>query len=121
MQLKECYDSFGGSYELVNGRIHNDDLLGKLVCKFPADPSYEVLLRSMNNSDYASAFRAAHTLKGICLNLSFVRLGDKVTELTNALRKDTDELIDKEQCDVLLQQVITEYQAVVTSISEYSK
>lgn len=40
----------------------------------------------MNEGDYESAFRAAHTLKGVALNLGLGRLAKSSSELTEALR-----------------------------------
>lgn len=49
MQLKECYDKFGGSYEDIKSRLSNDDLIQRLVIKFPADPNYEKLCDAFEN------------------------------------------------------------------------
>ena len=41
---------------------------------------------SMENKDYEEALRAVHTLKGICQNLSFTRLFESSSLVTNALK-----------------------------------
>ena len=43
----------------------------------------------MENGNYEDAFRSAHTLKGVCQNLSFDRLYEVSNELTELLRDRT--------------------------------
>ena len=75
MLLKECYDTFGGSYESVRQRISKDEVIKKFVIKFLAESSYDKLRQAIENEDYVGAFNAAHALKGVSQNLSFERLG----------------------------------------------
>lgn len=86
MTLKECYSKMGGDYEAVLGRLRSEDRVRRFALKFLDDSSFTTLERSMQEQDYMEAFRAAHTIKGICQNLSFTRLGDSSHELTEALR-----------------------------------
>ena len=46
---------------------------------------------ALENNDYETAFRAAHTLKGICLNLGLENLYKAAYKVTEALRQKTDE------------------------------
>ena len=45
----------------------------------------------MENKNFEGAFRGAHTLKGVCQNLSFDRLYEVSNELTELLRDRTGE------------------------------
>ena len=45
----------------------------------------------MENKKFEGAFRGAHTLKGVCQNLSFDRLYEVSHELTELLRDRTGE------------------------------
>ena len=45
----------------------------------------------MKDKNYEDAFRSAHTLKGVCQNLSFDRLYEVSNELTELLRDRTGE------------------------------
>lgn len=58
----------------------------KFVLKFLDDKSMELLKTSMVEETYEEAFRAAHTIKGICQNLSFTRLYESSSALSEALR-----------------------------------
>ena len=119
MTLKECYDAFGGNYQEVKERLRSDGLIQRMVVKFLDDPTYERLCVAVGEENYEEAFREAHTLKGVVLNLSFGRLGESSGVLTEFLRGRT-ELQEEEKtcCEGLFQQVRKEYQAVVEAIRE---
>jgi len=66
MTLQECYAAIGGDYEEVLGRLRSERLIQKFVLKFLNDPSYSLLVETMAARQYDEAFRAAHTIKGVC-------------------------------------------------------
>ena len=86
MTLQECYAAMGGDYDDVAGRLRSDRLIQKFVLKFAEDGSYQLLVDSMAAKNYDDAFRAAHTIKGVCQNLGFTRLLDSSSRLSEALR-----------------------------------
>ena len=86
MTLQECYAALEGNYNEVIGRLRSEALVQKFVLKFLADGSYELLCSSMESGDYPEAFRAAHTIKGVCQNLSFTKLYTSSAQLCEALR-----------------------------------
>ena len=77
MTLTECYRALGGDYDAVIGRLRSERLVQKFVRKRPYSPK----LRKLH-----TAFRAAHTIKGMCQNLSFTLLEKSATALTESLR-----------------------------------
>ena len=87
MTVKECYESMESDYEGVIGRIGSEGLVKRFVLKFLDDPSYLNLEKAVQEQNAEEAFRAAHTLKGICLNLGFDRLYKVSAELTEKLRE----------------------------------
>lgn len=86
MTIQECYAALGGDYQEVLGRLYSEALVRKFVGKFLNDRSFQLLESSLGAEDYDEAFRAAHTLKGVCQNLSFTRLYQSSHEITEALR-----------------------------------
>lgn len=86
MTLQECYAAMGGDYAGVTSRLPTERMVQKFVLKFLNDGSYDLLVRSMEAEDYAEAFRAAHTIKGVCQNLDFTRLYRSSSQLSEALR-----------------------------------
>ena len=57
----------------------------------------------MEAGNYEEAFRAAHTIMGVCQNLSFTKLYESSHLLTENLRAgygaDTDELVQRVEAD----------------------
>ena len=86
MTLKECYEKMEANYDEVIGRLRSERLVQKFALKFLDDPSYQLLITSMEEKNYEEAFRAAHTIKGVCQNLDFTRLYRSSSQLSEALR-----------------------------------
>ncbi len=86
MTLQECYEAIGGDYQDVISRLRSDRLVQKFVLKFLDDGSYDLFCSSMESGNYDEAFRAVHTIKGICQNLGFKRLLKSSAEMSDALR-----------------------------------
>ena len=114
MTLQECYAAMGGNYDEVIGRLRSEKLVQKFVLKFLNDGSYQLLLDSLAAGDREEAFRAAHTIKGMCQNLGFARLEESSSALTEALRggksPGAGELYEKVQKD---------YRQTADAIREY--
>ena len=86
MTLKEFYEQIDGSYEDTLHRLTSEALVHRFVLKYPADPSFAQLREAVAASDWESAFRAAHTLKGVAQNLGFDALYRASSALTEHLR-----------------------------------
>ena len=86
MTLKECYAALGGNYDEVMGHLRSERLVQKFVLKFLNDGSYQLLQDSLAAGNREEAFRAAHTMKGVCANLAFNDLLASSEALTEALR-----------------------------------
>ena len=91
MTMQECYEAIGGNYEAVWGRLHSEALIRRFAWKFLEDQSYIQLKQALENKNFEDDFRSAHTLKGVCQNLSFDRLYEVSNELTELLRDRTGE------------------------------
>lgn len=88
MNLKDCYLKFGGDFDEVLGRLRREQTVRKFVFKFLDDKSFSLFEASMVKKDYSEALRAVHTLKGICQNLSFTKLFESSSLVTNALKEN---------------------------------
>lgn len=95
MELKECFNTIGGNYDDVMGRLLTEERVKKFLLMFLKDTSFSDLKASLEAHDYDSAFRAAHTLKGICANLGIERLGKSASEITEALREKNNDTADE--------------------------
>lgn len=114
MTLEGCYAAMGGDYADAIGRLRSERMIQKFVLKFPKDESFDLLCRSWESKNYQEAFRAAHTIKGICQNLSITRLGDSAARLTDALRGGWTP-----PADALVEEVRRDYRDTVDAIRGY--
>ena len=116
MTLKECYASLNGDYDEVMGRLRSERLVQKFVLKFLADGSYELLCASLEAGDREEAFRAAHTIKGVCANLGFSALLESSEQLTESLRDGAPPQPGEEE---LIRRVGEDYQRTVQAIQAF--
>ncbi len=84
--IKGLYERIEGDYEKALSRMSSDDRIKKYLTFFLADESYQQLKNAMENEQVDEAFRAAHTLKGVCQNMAFTALGKVAEEITEELR-----------------------------------
>jgi HPt (histidine-containing phosphotransfer) domain-containing protein len=101
MTIKECYEEMGGEYQGVISRLGKDDRVARFLPKLLADPSYEKLCKACEERNADEAFRAAHTMKGVCLNLSLTRLANSASLMTEKLRGREE--FDESVLDILPQ------------------
>lgn len=89
MDLKTCYDNMHADFDGVMSRLRNEKLIQKILILFLDDNSFDTLETSLSKSDWETAFRAAHTLKGIALNLSLTPLVSYASNITETMRGGT--------------------------------
>lgn len=117
MNIKECYEKIGGDYADVSTRLPGLRLVEKFIGRFLEDKSFETLCRQIECGNREEAFRAAHTLKGICANLSFTRLFNSAARLTEELRPKTSSVSDT--AIELLKDVRRDYEITADTIRSY--
>ena len=86
MTVRECYKEMGADYDGLLSRLGSEALIKKFAVKFLGDASFQDLKDALASGEAEKAFRAAHTLKGICLNLGFDNLYKPSEVLTEKLR-----------------------------------
>ena len=86
MTIKQCYQAMGADFEEISQRIPSEAMIRKFAVKFPEDKSFAELTKALEQGDVETAFRAAHTIKGLCLTLGFSHLTAPASELTELLR-----------------------------------
>jgi len=85
MNLAEFYKITGGDYETISNNL-NDQLLNKLLKMFVEDKSFAQLQQGVEEKDAEMAFRGAHSLKGVALNLDLKDLAIACSNLVECLR-----------------------------------
>lgn len=117
MTLEACYQEIGGDYQDVRTRLPSATLIQRFVVRFLDDPNFEILCREMEAGNREPAFRAAHTMKGVCANLSFARLQSSVGALTEVLRREQDTV--PAEAAPLMEQVRKDYQLTADTIRRF--
>ena len=116
MTLKECYAELGGDYNDAMSRLYDENFIKMFVLKFRNDKNYENLKKYLEDGDHAEAFRAAHTLKGVSLNMSFTALAKTAGEMTESLRNGI-----KPEAAEIFERVTRDYNMTVEAIEKYEK
>ncbi len=111
--IEEFYKKINGNYELAISRMQNDERIKKYLNFFLIDESYKQLEEAIKNRDCESAFRGAHTLKGVCQNMAFTELSEVVEQITEELRAKQFEKA-KETFSI----VSLKYQKVIDEINQ---
>ncbi len=115
MSIEECYERLGGDYAEVFSRFRREALIQKFALKFLNDTSFDELSKTLEAGETLEAFRAAHTLKGVCANLSFKRLADSASTITEMLR------VEKlEEARGYFATVREDYMATVAALKDFS-
>lgn len=118
MTVRECYEAMGANYDSVVSRLRTDERVQKFVLKVLNDKSFELLNTSMKERNMEEAFRAAHTLKGVCQNLSLDRLYESSSALAERLRGVTEYGEDMES---MLKQVTEDYNLTIQCIRQLAE
>ncbi len=115
MTLKELYEEIGGDYHDIESRLRKEERIRKFVLLFLKDNSYQNFIQSMENGNVEEAFRAIHTLKGVCMNLSFHALYQISSKITEYLRNN-----QIEQAALALPEFIECYEKHQAAITAYA-
>ena len=86
MNIRECYEKMGADFNEVLQRLGSESFIQRFAVRFLDDTSFQMIKDGIAAKDAESAFRGAHTLKGVCSNLGFTKLYEASCELTEILR-----------------------------------
>ena len=109
MTIKEFYAQIGEDDQDVVKRLGSEALIRRLILKFPQDETFAALQEALEQQNTETAFRAAHTLKGVAVNLGFTRLYHAAAALTEVLRAA--------KAAPLLAETETAYRKIINAIS----
>lgn len=111
MTAQECYLRFGGDYDGTIQRLGKPALLNRLLLRFRDMTDFSSLRLALSENKVEEAFRHAHTLKGVALNMGFSDLARSSSELTELLRAGK-----LEGSDVLFAAVERDFSAIIAAI-----
>lgn len=115
MNCLDFYDGLGADSANVVRRLGNETFVRKYLKKFAEDTTVGDLNRYVAEKEYENAFRAAHTVKGLALNLELLPLNGIIVDLTEILRKAVPESDDKIKS--LLLAFNKEYNTIIQKIN----
>ena len=110
-QLEEAGIDVASALERMMG---SEELLERLLRKFLENQQYPALCASLKGGDTEQAVIAAHTLKGVCGNLSMVSLDGLFARQVDALRAG-----DLSLAQHLMEQITPAYVQVTAAIREH--
>ncbi len=116
MTLQECYLACGGEFLETLMRLPSERMIEKFLVRFLEDRSYAELAAGMTARDGDAAFRAAHTLKGVALNLGLRALYEPASALTEKLRGGWDD-----EAAALLPEVTKAYDRTADAIRKFKE
>lgn len=118
MTLEQCYMVIGADYEGVIERLLSEARVRKYLMKFCQDDSAAKLEAALREENYEEAFRCAHNLKGICLNLGLEKCHQSGSELCEALRDGRVDSGRMDEINRMFEAVKNDYQAIVDAAGE---
>jgi len=112
MTVFEGYIALGGDVTSDIYQSLSEKMLLKFLKKLTEDEQVQILEQAILAKDRDSAYAAAHTLKGVALNLAISRLSNPLCGLTDALRAGFPQ-----NAEELFQEVKTEFDYAVKVIN----
>lgn len=120
MNIRQYYDAIGGSYQQALDQVcGREAALIRYVRRFAEDETFDALAHAVDAGDVAAVFRAAHTLKGLCLTLRFDAMSPACAVLTELARPSVDGIVPEVEAAQLreaFEAVEAEYLRVVAAI-----
>ncbi len=97
--------------DLLDRLMGNMTLISRFCKRFPEDVNYQRMIDGIEAGDVESAFQGAHSLKGVCANLSMKSLLQALSPVVEKLREGELDGVKE-----LLPAVDIEYNKVVEAI-----
>lgn len=119
MSIEECYQQIGGDYNQVLTRLMTPKLVIRFIGRFLEDNSFSMLEKALAEGNCKEAFRAAHTLKGVCQSLGLGNLLASTHEITELLRHQEGEI--PFDAGAYFEAVRRDYEATVAAIREFQR
>lgn len=115
MQNKEELEALGIDIDAALARfMGSEKLILKTLSLFASDENLNSLCTALENNNTEEAYKAAHTLKGVCGNLSLTNLFSMIKDISDALAKG-----DAASAKSLLPSYAEEHKRVVEGIKKW--
>lgn len=115
MQVREFYKDLGEDFEEVFERIGNEQWIEKYLKKFATEAYHKKLDEAIAEQSWSEAFKMAHSIKGLAMNLGLSRLAKLSSELCEPMRAGAPTI----DIAPLHEVVDAEYDRVTEAMSKY--
>lgn len=113
--LRDDLLELGVDYDVALERfLGKSDFYEEFLFMFLEDEQMSVLKRAMDEKNVTTAFKAAHTLKGLCGNLGFRNLLVSIFPMVEILRDNS--FVDTEP---LMKELDKQYTLLCNTLSKY--
>ena len=112
MSLEEFYNIIGGNADMILNRFNDEMFIKKFIVMFLDDPTFKQLNEDIKNNNKEKANFDAHTLKGVCAILDFIKLKEAVEQFTLCLKQGNN-------FDEIWQTVVKEYNLIIETINKF--
>ena len=103
------------AYSGIERFMGNEALFVKFLRRFPEDPNFGKLEAAVDCGDTKTAFEAAHTLKGVCGNLSMTELLRLVSSQVELLRAG-----ELDEASEMMPGIRQAYENILTLLQEWA-
>lgn len=86
MDVRALYENIGVDFDDVLALLRKEERIKAYLVQTMDDPAFAALDSAMAQADYEAAFRAAHTIKGMSMNLMLKPMTKDAVELVECLR-----------------------------------
>lgn len=114
MTVQECYGALGEDFNDVLSRLMKPELVKRFLLKFEKGTEFDELEKALAEKRYEDAFRYAHNMKGVGLNLGLSKFQKASDVLCESLRNG-EPTVDIEP---LIEDVRHNYRQVVEAIGK---
>lgn len=85
MDIKDLYNRTGCDFDSCARRLGSEEMVKKYLLLLPVDESFGELVSSVNREDAELAYRYAHMLRGVALNLGLTPVAAICKEIMGQL------------------------------------
>ncbi|MBO5473888.1 MAG: Hpt domain-containing protein [Lachnospiraceae bacterium] len=119
--LKEQLEENGANIEAaINRFMGNEEVLLKFLLGLKEDENFPQLRASLEEENFAEAFKRAHSIKGVYANLGLDPIAGAASAMTELLRGREAEEIDREELWEMNEALEEAYELFLDLIDEYA-
>lgn len=101
MTIADFYGIIDADYNEVMGHLVKEDRVYKYLNRFVEENMYAIFDKAYSEGNYEEAFRATHSLKGMCLNLGFSKLESASSDVCEELRHGAPKIDISEMIEIM--------------------